>query len=320
MSLISFALELYFAAMLGVSGLTKIDDLSNFEEILSRQHIIPSWSIKSVARILPWLEIVIAFFLVTGFAKVINAIIVVILFGSFLSTKIILLITGRAKDCGCYGNAKIEEISGSSIVVSVILILCTLIHLGLIIWVPSVNWMWRSIGITLFIVGEGFLAIKMLVKSKEKFSPTSTHYTELGGIEVGEMAPGFTTRDQNGKSVGLNDFKAKWLLLLFISPGCPACPHALKALNRVLQEEPELAGLVVASPNLDVNRKYVTEHQIDIPVLTSIPGPLEDIYHVHVFPFLFVLDDKNVVRAKGAVSNYDLLRELLSTIPSVVSS
>lgn len=51
LQLTQLALDCYFAAVLGVSGLAKIDNPALFAVTLRRQRLLPRWSITSVSYI-----------------------------------------------------------------------------------------------------------------------------------------------------------------------------------------------------------------------------------------------------------------------------
>ncbi len=51
MAVATLLLELYFAAMLGVCGLAKIENPTYFASTLRRHGILPQWSITGVSRL-----------------------------------------------------------------------------------------------------------------------------------------------------------------------------------------------------------------------------------------------------------------------------
>ena len=105
MSLLLLFLSLYFAAMLGVSGLAKAEHPKQFAVTLRRHNIFPYWSITSISRIVPWLEILVAILLITNLLTILTSALVFLFFLSFLVIEIILVVEKRATECGCYGVA-----------------------------------------------------------------------------------------------------------------------------------------------------------------------------------------------------------------------
>jgi uncharacterized membrane protein YphA (DoxX/SURF4 family) len=200
MSILCFAIELYFAMMLSVSGISKLSDLQHFKEILYKQHILPLWSIKWISKIVPGIEIGLASLLVMGIAEKIVAVAVVMLFALFLVVKIFLLATKNNADCGCNSRSKVETVDGASIVVAVIFILLAAFHMGLLLSNVSVTIFWRLIG-TIFIVAlSGFLLVGSRIRYRQ-FSRLASQEAE-----VGSQQPVFFSRDHEGNTLTIKDY------------------------------------------------------------------------------------------------------------------
>lgn len=152
MTFILLALELYFAVMLGVSGLAKMEHPDRFADTLRLHRILPEWSIKGVSLLFPWFETLLAAVLIAGVAARVTASIVLGVFLLFLLIESILVVTKRATECGCYGVAFRQKVDGASIAVSTILVILAIIHLGMILAGVTVPWSWR-LPILLFLMG-----------------------------------------------------------------------------------------------------------------------------------------------------------------------
>jgi uncharacterized membrane protein YphA (DoxX/SURF4 family) len=111
MGCLLLTLDLYFAAVLGVAGLTKIAAPQRFSLILERQGIWPSGVIKKMSYLVPGGEIVLGSFLVTGAFRVILAILMLALFVCFLVIHLFLFQTGRRTSCGCLGLAQLVNVN-----------------------------------------------------------------------------------------------------------------------------------------------------------------------------------------------------------------
>ena len=318
MGLLAFALELYFAATLWVSGLAKIDNPKYFLMVLAQQRILPKRSHTFTTRTLPWMEIIFALLLVTGIFKQITAILLLLLFIVFLGLKIFLLATGRTKDCGCYGSAKPQEVNGASITVSFIIVLFAVVHLWLVTNTISVVWIWRLTIGSLFIIVGCFFLVRVMIRRRLLPSIHNLHSSIAGGLDIGEHAPAFVAIDLEDNRLNIGGSQEKSYLLTFVSPGCSVCPGALKALQKRLQEKPSLVGLVVGSSDRELNRTYAKSQHVQIPFLTDQSNLIQKIYHVQGFPFVFIIDEEGVIRAKGVINNYIQLQALLkfATMPT----
>lgn len=164
MSIFILGLELYFAAILGVSGIAKLVQPGYFTATLHRHRILPTWSIIGVSRTVPWLEIAVAVSLIVGMIPVATAIMVLILFASFLTIEVILIMTKRATECGCYGVAYPQKVDGASVATSAILVSAAVLHFWLSTWVEPVGIFWRLTAI-IFVGGTGcWLSWKIVMR------------------------------------------------------------------------------------------------------------------------------------------------------------
>lgn len=308
MSIVTFVLELYFAVILVVSGLTKINNPQYFVKTLRRQKLLPSWSIIPSAKVFPWVEISIAFLLLIGITANVGAIFLFILFAGFLSMKVYLFVTKRVEDCGCYGDANPKQIDTASICVSVVLVLLAIVHLWLVMVEPTVNLMWRVTSSILLFMISGFIMGRIIVKHSQSSFQKSLNTEEL---LIGKIAPSFTAVDQQKSAISLSDFQGQKRLLAFVWPGCSFCPGVLKALNEVLQKQPDFVGLIVGGYDHASNSVYAAEHEVHVPFLTPERELIEKVYQVHHFPIVFAIDEIGVIRGKRIVNKLEHLQELL---------
>lgn len=145
-------IELYLAAMLGVSGLAKLDRPDAFAATLRRHRILPGWSIPAVSRLVPWLEVVVALLLLTGVCEGAVTAVASLLFLSFLLMEAILVATKRATECGCFGLAYPQKVDKASLVVSLILLGLAAFACWAALTQPPVNPIGRSL---LLLLGGG---------------------------------------------------------------------------------------------------------------------------------------------------------------------
>lgn len=150
MSFLVLGLDLYFASILLVSGLAKVDSLERFEVALRRQRLIPPLLVPAVSRIMPWLEAVVAGVLISGIMPVATAIVVLGFFSTFLVYEGTLVITKRTHECGCYGAAFSRNVDGASVVASTILVSLAAFHLPLTVWAEPLGMWWRLAASVMF--------------------------------------------------------------------------------------------------------------------------------------------------------------------------
>ncbi len=167
MNLLRFLLDCYFALVLGISGLAKIDRPRLFAVTLRRHGILPTWSVGLVSRVFPWLEVLVAGMLIANVVPMYSVVIALFLFGGFLVIEGVLLATKRAADCGCYGGAHRQRVDSASVTTSGLLVALAAAHLWLVMQGAMIDWQWRlMVGIpfgvvTLFLVQRSVVRHRM---------------------------------------------------------------------------------------------------------------------------------------------------------------
>lgn len=145
-------------------------------------------------------------------------------------------------------------------------------------------------------------------------SAGTVHHQDVGGLSVGEQAPSFVVMNPEGKPVSLENFEGQRRILAFISPGCPACASAISIFNAILKAERDFTILVIGGPDRELNRSYAAKHRLQVPILTPQSNFDQEEYLVPVIPFVFVLDETGIIRARGPVIDHPHMHNLLATI------
>jgi uncharacterized membrane protein YphA (DoxX/SURF4 family) len=107
MDIAQFVLDLYFAAVLGVAGIAKVNNFSSFIHTLRDQYKMPDIHSEIIGRLFPWIEIFLAISLLTPILIYRFMIVcsVLLIFTLFLISKFLLLRGNHFKsECGCYGE------------------------------------------------------------------------------------------------------------------------------------------------------------------------------------------------------------------------
>lgn len=167
--------------------------------------------------------------------------------------------------------------------------------------------------LVLFETGLLLLLLRALGELRQKGTLASTDRRSLnrGGLAVGEKAPSFVAIDYDDNQISLEGYQGQRRILAFISPGCSACSGAIETLNVFLKKEQGVTVLVLGELNSSRNHAYATEHSAQMPILTPTPGVEEELYRVRALPFVFVIDEVGIIRAKGVVNESEHLQMLL---------
>jgi len=103
-SLAFFILRLCTAILFISAGFSKLFDPGHFLAEIQAFHLLPYWIAYSTAHILPWLEVISGFALLTfGYSSAAAAILMVMTI-SFMAFLGLAHLTGNNFDCGCFGK------------------------------------------------------------------------------------------------------------------------------------------------------------------------------------------------------------------------
>lgn len=91
-------------------------------------------------------------------------------------------------------------------------------------------------------------------------------------LAIGTQAPNFTTKDQDGNSVSLSDFKGKKVVLYFypkdMTPGCTAEACSLRDNYKALQKAGyEVMG--ISSDDEKMHKKFITKEKLPFRLLAD---------------------------------------------------
>lgn len=105
----------------------------------------------------------------------------------------------------------------------------------------------------------------------------------MSELIVGQQAPNFTTKDQNGNQVTLSDFKGKKVVLFFYpkddTPGCTAEACDFRDNYQSLSTQ----GIVVLGVSVDdekSHQKFINKHSLPFTLLADVDKEIVQNYGV----------------------------------------
>jgi putative oxidoreductase len=122
---LSLAFRVYIAWIFLQAGLGKIPDPAVFAENVADYRIIPFLAINLVALVLPWMELICAFYLFFGLRTKATAAIISGLLFLFTLFVIINIFRGVSMNCGCFDNVG-EPIGWAKVTQNTIWLLMTI--------------------------------------------------------------------------------------------------------------------------------------------------------------------------------------------------
>ena len=128
------------------------------------------------------------------------------------------------------------------------------------------------------------------------------------GPPIGEPAPAFASRDTRGNLIESPWHSGRNSLLVFVSPGCGACPEVIPSIRAIRRADRRRTEILLVSnapgeSNEDYARKSLCPVIVDGEVVAS--------YAMDATPYGIAIDHQGVVRAKGVVNQIEHLESLL---------
>ncbi len=125
-------------------------------------------------------------------------------------------------------------------------------------------------------------------------------------LKVGDKAPDFELKDQNGRAVRLSEFYDRSSVVLYFypkdnSPGCTTQACTFRDQYEVFKDQgAEVLG--ISSDSVTSHRKFGAKYNLPFPILSDTNGRIRDLYGVKstigLIPgrVTFIIDRKEIVR------------------------
>ena len=142
----------------------------------------------------------------------------------------------------------------------------------------------------------------LLIISSFAFAQAETFYPE--GLKVGDMAPDFTAKDQDGKTISLEQALQKGPVVMLFYRG-QWCPYCNKQMSRFSDSLSLLiakgASVLAIAPETAENvKKTIEKSKSTFPVLADQGLAIMKMYKVN-----FAVDEKTITKYKGYGIDFD---------------
>ncbi len=120
------------------------------------------------------------------------------------------------------------------------------------------------------------------------------------GINVGQIAPGFTLFDLDGNEISLSDFRGKTVFINFWATWCPPCRAEMPEIEAVHQEYKDkgvvVIGVDIVEPESTV-RQYIKRGGFTWTIVLDSTGEVASDYQIAAIPTSFFIDREGIIRA-----------------------
>eukprot|EP00871_Galdieria_phlegrea_P004883 jgi/Galph1/5396/GphlegSOOS_G4063.1 len=100
--------------------------------------------------------------------------------------------------------------------------------------------------------------------------------------KVGDQAPDFELKDQDGNTVKLSDFKGQSPVVLFFYPKTYGCTREACSFRDNISEFSNLNAKVfgISSDSVEKHKSFVEEQKLPFPLLSDVGGKVRKLYGV----------------------------------------
>ena len=136
-------------------------------------------------------------------------------------------------------------------------------------------------------------------------------------LKVGDKAPEFTFRDENGNEVKLSDYRGKKVVLYFYpkdsTPGCTMQACNLRDNYQALLD----AGYVVLGVSADTEKKhqnFIAKQKIPFPLLADTEKEVIELYDVWQLKKFMGREFMGIVRTTFIIDEKGMIEEIIEKV------
>jgi cytochrome c biogenesis protein CcmG, thiol:disulfide interchange protein DsbE len=123
---------------------------------------------------------------------------------------------------------------------------------------------------------------------------------------IGNAAPEFTITDSQ-RTVSLNQFRGKPVVLNFWATWCPPCIEEMPSLVQLQKQLGEKVTILAVSEDADdgAYKQFVRDHNVDLLTVRDTRQKTNEAYGTFKFPETFIIDrDGKIVRKFIGATNW----------------
>jgi peroxiredoxin len=141
----------------------------------------------------------------------------------------------------------------------------------------------------------------------------STSKLERSGLKAGTPAPRFSLPDIYGRTVSLDEYRGKRVLLVFSDPQCGPCERLAPYLVDLHREhrQDKFVVVMVGRGDPDENRRKAEVHGFEFPVLVQRRWELSKEYGIFHTPVAFLVNEDGLI-VRDVAKGVDEIRDLAS--------
>jgi len=136
-------------------------------------------------------------------------------------------------------------------------------------------------------------------------------------LEVGQQAPDFTARDQNGESISLSQFKGKKVVLYFYprdnTPGCTAQACDLRDnIDRLSAAGYQIIG--VSTDDEKSHQKFINKYELPFPLIADTDNKVHELFGTWQLKKMYGKEYMGTVRTTFVIDEDGRIEDVISKV------
>jgi peroxiredoxin Q/BCP len=136
-------------------------------------------------------------------------------------------------------------------------------------------------------------------------------------LEVGQQAPDFTARDQNGESISLSQFKGKKVVLYFYprdnTPGCTAQACDLRDnIDRLSAAGYQIIG--VSTDDEKSHQKFINKYELPFPLIADTDNKVHELFGTWQLKKMYGKEYMGTVRTTFVIDEDGCIEDVISKV------
>ncbi|GAA0219551.1 thioredoxin-dependent thiol peroxidase [Marinomonas primoryensis] len=136
-------------------------------------------------------------------------------------------------------------------------------------------------------------------------------------IEIGQIAPDFSAKDQNGEIITLSQFKGKKVALYFYprdsTPGCTAQACDLRDNYQTLLEQ-DFVILGVSTDTEKKHQKFIAKYNLPFPLIADTEKDVHELYGTWQLKKFMGRESMGTVRTTFIIDENGLISDIISKV------
>ena len=136
-------------------------------------------------------------------------------------------------------------------------------------------------------------------------------------IKIGQTAPDFSAKDQNGDTITLSQFKGKKVVLYFYprdnTPGCTAQACDLRDNYQALLDQ----GYIVLGISTDTEKKhqnFITKYDLPFPLIADTEKEVHELYGTWQLKKFMGRESMGTVRTTFIIDENGIVSDIISKV------